>query len=424
VNRIPPFRKAVVAFLATREASLLEEWTESDWAKQLQWLDRSGLALPVAEKLLESENGPQIPPSILCALTKRLCDNQDRMIAMLELFDEIQRKLKAGRIRFCCLKGFSLITDCYSSIRERHQVDFDLLIDANNANSAAAILATLDYKLISANDSGEMRFARPWTRHLTANSWMYDISEGPAVELHTRLWEPETELVDFAIPEGWNESICTSAVHGLTIPRLAPAWQFVHLLLHVFRHLLDSWVRLLSIYEIAVYLDREHENYQLWQEVCTLAVSDAELASACVLVLCMVRAAFPGQLPGPLNALCESYLSVDSAIWVRHFTEQWLFADPPGTKLTLLVQRQFCEDSAKWRSYMLQRLLPLRAPHSLSQDASPTVKKNVRYKSDELRYKLSRLGYHLASGYGYLRSAARWRHLSQSYNKRTMQQFQ
>jgi hypothetical protein len=317
-----------------------------------------------------------------------------------------------------------LISDCYSSIRERHQVDFDLLIDANDANSAAAILATLNYKVVSANGSGEMRLARPWTKHLTALSWIYDISEGPAVELHTRLWEPETELIDFAIPKGWNESICTSTVHGVAIPRLAPAWQFVHLLLHVFRHLVDSWVRLLSIYEIAVYLDREQENHELWQDVCKLAASDPKLASACVLVLCMMRAVFPGRLPEPLNALCEAYLSVDSALWVRHFTEQWLFADPPGTKLALLVQRQFCGNSAKWKSYWMRRLLPLKAPHGLSQDASPKVKKTFRYKIDQLLYRMSRLTYHVASGYSYLRSAARWKHLSQSNNKRPVQQFQ
>jgi hypothetical protein len=342
------------------------------------------------------------------------------MSGMLETFAEIQRKLVAARIRFCCLKGFSLIPECYSSIRERHQVDCDLLVNANDTRHAAEILETLGYKLRHSGVSGELCFARPLTRHLTAKSWLYAVSEGMTVELHTRLWEKETELfVDVAASDGWEEGIQTCIVNGVDIPRLAPAWQFFHLLLHVFRHLLyDSWVRLISIYEIASYLEREQTNSELWREVTKLAAANRQLASICALILRMVGVGFPGQLPKPLDELCETYLSADSAIWVRHFAEHWLFANPPGTKLAILVQRQFCKDPSKWQLYMLRRLLPFRVPHGLGHDANAKIKQTTRYKVDDLFYRVSRFGYHLVSGCDYLWSAARWRQLNQSYNNR------
>jgi len=415
VTKIPLFRKAVVTFLATGRTARLEGWKENEWTKQFPWLDRSGLALPFAARLLEGVGTrPRIPESVLQSLEKRLHDNERRMSAMLTSLDTIQSLLAAQRLRFCCLKGFSLIPDCYSTIRERHQVDFDLLIDSSDASHATVTLETLGYKLVHTADSGEMRLARPWTRHLTADSWLYDLSEGPAVELHTQLWEPETELGGFSIPKEWMEGIYMRTVRGVAIPCLAPAWQFFQLLLHVFRHLLDSWVRLLSIYEIAIFLRREHKNDELWHGVVRLTAADPGMASACALVLSIVSAEFSVWLPSPLGDLCQGYLSKESALWVEHFREEWVYADPPGTKLALLVQRQFCKDRAAWRSYSLRRLFPFRIPHSISDDAAVRTKLKVRYLMDALFYQLRRLGYHLSSDCNYLRSVARWKQLIHS----------
>jgi hypothetical protein len=415
MTKIPPFRKAVVAFLVTNRAPLLEEWKENDWVKEFFWLDRSGLALPLAARLLDgASTRPRIPDAVLLSLERRLRDNQRRMSAMLTSQQAIQSLLAARQVRFCCLKGFSLIPDCYSAIRERHQVDFDLLIDLSDTSRAAAALESLGYKAVHAGGSGEMRFVRPWTMHLTADSWLYDVSEGPAVELHTFLWEPETELVDLSLREGWMEGIYTRTVNGVTIPCLAPEWQFLHLLLHVFRHLLDSWVRLLSTYEIAVILDREQENDELWHKVRQLAETDARLASACALVLSIVNTEFALRLPSSLGGLCHEYLSRESALWVEHFREEWLYADPPGTKLALLVQRQFCADRSNWRSYSLRRLFPVRVPHSLSAEADTHTRLSFRYAMDEMSYQWSRIGYHLLSDWNYVRSIARWKQLAHS----------
>ncbi len=417
MNSIPRFRKAVVRFLATNQSGLLEEWKEDEWTRHFYWLDRSGLALPLATRLLQGgDAGPRIPESVLESLKRRLHDNQLRMRAMLVSLDEIQTLLAAQDVRYCCLKGFSLIPDCYSGIRERHQVDFDLLVDSRGADRAAKILEPLGYKLVRTSSSGETRFVRPWKRHLTARSWQYQVSEGPAIELHTRIWEPEAEFVNFALRDGWMDHIHMHSVEGINIPCLSPAWQFLHLILHVFRHVLDSWVRLLSIFEIVLILRNKQLNDELWQEVRWLAEPDARLASACALVLSIVSAEFSIPLPSPLAALCQDSLSKESALWVEHFREEWLYADPPGTKLALLVQRQFCRDHGAWRSYSLRRLLPFRTPHSLSVEAGKGASLTVRYAIDAIDYQISRLGYHLVSDWKYLLSVARWKRLTYSSN--------
>lgn len=415
MSGIAPFRKAVVRSLTANQFSLLDDWKESEWGRQFYWLDRSGLALPVASQLLKkSSSDPRVPEPTLRALERRLQDNDRRMSAMLSLQESIQSRLTGAGVQFCCVKGFSLIPDCYGSIRERHQVDFDLLLDPRGVDRAVEALQPLGYRPAQANHSGETRLVRPWKRHLTAASWQYQVSEGPAVELHTHLWEPQNEFVDFSLRGGWMEEIQIRTVNGIDIPCLPPAWQFLHLLLHVFKHLLDSWVRLLSIFEIAVILKNELSNEELWQEVTRLVEQDARLASACALVLSIVSAEFQAPLPTPLVALCQNHLSKESALWVEHFREEWLYADPPGTKLALLVQRQFWRDRAAWRSYSLRRMFPFRAPHSLSEESSGTGRLKIRYAVDAINYQIGRFGYHLIADWKYLLSVARWKRLGDS----------
>lgn len=415
MTRIPAFRKAVVAFLAADDTASLCAFTSADWASQFRWLDRSGLALPFAARLLESEALSQLPRPLVRALTIRLCDNEERMKSMLDLFGKVHAALDKAGISFCCLKGFSLIPEVCDFIRERHQIDFDLLIDPGNVSRAIAAVEPLGYTLAKAAASGEVRLTRPWTKHLTEDSWLYAVSEGPALEFHTRLWEPESGLIDFAMPSGAMGRIVLGSIAGVTVPRLAPAWQFVSLVLHIFRHLLDSWVRLLSLHEVAVYLRSNREDDDLWSEVSTILEADTRLSSAAALVLQLVKREFSAELPAALHRLGRLHLMTDSTLWCEQFSQSWLYADPPGTKLSLLAQEQFSSDREAWRAYLRQRLFPRKIPPRLSDDASTQERHTLRYLVNELCYRAQRAGYHIASNWQYLCAAVRWKRLAQSH---------
>ena len=405
-----PFRKAVVAALATGELCELESAGNDLWSAHFRWLDRSGLALPLAVQLLNSSPA-RLSRAVATALLNRLNDNQLRMTAMLESLALIQQALTNSGVSFCVLKGFSLIPECYASIRERHQVDFDFLIDIRDASAAMSAVEPLGYMLLSSSRSGEIRLSKPWQNRLNAHSWLYDISEGPALELHSRLWEPETTLVDFAIPTGALSDIETTAIRGVRIPRLTPAWQFVSLVLHAFRHLVDSWLRLISLYEISLYIRREENNCELLQRVIQVADADSSMAAAFALVLGMVRFQFLDRLPHVLAVWCDRHLTSESALWLRHYSESWLFADPPGTKLSLLVQRQFSGSTQAWRAYLLRRLLPPKAPDHLCENATPQAQRSISYSIDDALYRFGRLGYHLRSNWQLLRAYAGWSNL-------------
>jgi hypothetical protein len=402
------FKRKVVAFLNTQYGDIFDDIDESVWHHNLRWLDRSGLALPLAAKLQLPENWNAVPASIHGILRARLIDNGKRMEEMLRYFHQASSALAASSVRYCCVKGFSLIPDCFGSIAERHQVDLDFLIAPADAERARYAIETLGYRLAQAEASGEMRFTKPWKKHLGTNAYLYQMPEAPPIELHTRVWEPETEAVGFPALPGFLDDTELHQIAGISFPRLKPAQQFVYLLLHIFRHLLSSWCRLLSLYEVATLMSSQSGNDRLWSDVAQIIGHDQGIASACALVLGVVKLAFPMDLPQPLQRL---HLSADSALWLENYAREWLFTDPPGTKLSLLVQRQFCADGDTWRQYVRRRLLPLRRSPSICEDAAPETARTLAYRVEQMQYSVSRVWYHLRSDCEYLAARHRWQHL-------------
>src|SRR5271157_1594836 len=104
-------RNMVVRFLRTDRLELFEGAKEKDWRANLRWLDRSGLALPLAARFEALQPGVAVPGGIRAALQSRLLDNHTRMERLLGFFQEVNQALAVSRVRYCCVKGFSLIPD-------------------------------------------------------------------------------------------------------------------------------------------------------------------------------------------------------------------------------------------------------------------------------------------------------------------------
>jgi hypothetical protein len=414
------FRKAVARYLTTGDADLLRGADEAEWNRHFWWLDRSGLALPLAARAGTQDN-MFLPQAIADALQTRLADNAKRMEKMLHTFEEVSNTLNDAGVRYCCVKGFSLVPDCFADMRERHQVDLDFLIDLEGADAATAALEAAGYPLVEARHSGELRFAKPRRKHLGVRAWLYQLPESPEIELHTRVWEPEAEAIDFPEPGSFLDKTEMHTVAGVRFPRLTAPFHFVYLLLHVFRHLIASWTRLLSIYEIAMLLRSRREEDATWAETARVLAANRQLASACALVLGMTVRVFDVELPEPLRKICEENLSEESVFWLEKYSDAWLFTDPPGNKLTLLVQRQFCPDHNRWRRYIQHRLLPLHGDgiRALNVYADDKVKKILAVQAEDLRYRVGHVWYHLRSDFEYLAARMTWpRFTSRAANER------
>ncbi|HZD47724.1 MAG TPA: nucleotidyltransferase family protein, partial [Silvibacterium sp.] len=348
MTEVVRLRQMILRFLATDSLELLAGAEEDVWRRTLRWLDRSGLALPLAARLEALPPSACVPAGVRTALKSRLLDNQKRMERMLEFFRETTRALSVAGARYCCVKGFSMVPDCFDGIRERHQVDLDFLVAPEDLKPAQQAIESLGYGVQYASSSGEVRLIKPWRKHIGVNGYLYQLPEAPPVELHTRVWECDYDEIEFPSLVMFDDTE-VHEVCGVEFPRLRPAQQFVYLLLHIFRHLLGSWTRLLSLYEVATLIRGRSSDDELWAEVGQLIGKDRRLNSACALVLGLVDCAFPQDLPETLREIYAGNLSSDSALWIDRWATAWLLAYPPGNKLNLLVQQQFFPDSDLWR---------------------------------------------------------------------------
>lgn len=404
------FKRAVVEFLSTADPYSLPVNAE-EWNKNFRWLDRSGLALPVAAKLEQLRSPSPVPAPVAKALQLRLSDNEKRMANMLRQFAEINAALASSGARYCCVKGFSLIPGCFNDIRERHQVDLDFLISPADAGRAAVAVESLGYGLVDARSTGELRFSKPLKKHLGVNAWLYAEAESPVIELHTEVWEREADAIDFPELSGFLDVLDTHELRGIQFPCLQPDYQFIHLLLHVFRHLAGSWARLLSLYEVATLVRGRWADHALWEKACGIMLEDEAIASASALVLSLVSRVFAIRMPDALRKLQSTHLSPESSLWLESHADAWLFSEPPGNKLALLVQKQFCRDDQVWRQYILRRLVPFRNAPALSDGVEEAAKKTWAYRTENVWYKITRTWYHLRSGFEYLLARLRWERL-------------
>ena len=401
-------RQKILRFLTTDSLALFTGVSEETWQRNLRWLDRSGLALPLAARFEALRPGATVPARVRAELQRRLLDNHSRMERMLAFLHDATQALNAAGVHYCCVKGFSLIPDCFDGMRERHQVDLDFLIAPKNVNSACSAIEALGYRMQRFSASGEMRFIKPWKRHIGANGYLYQLPEAPPIEFHTRLWEAEPDEIEFQSLSMYPDQAEVHEVCGVEFPRLRPAYHFVYLLLHIFRHLLGSWTRLLGLWEVATFIRARRDCDELWEEAARLIGNDRRLASVCALVLGLVDVAFPPDMPEALREIYAGNLSSDSALWLDRCATAWLLADPPGNKLNLLVQKQFWTDRDIWRRYLRRRLLPLRTPPRLSDEAVQPARIALVYRAEELLYQATRTWYHLKSDFTYLAALTRW----------------
>jgi hypothetical protein len=329
------------------------------------------------------------------------------MNAMLLTFRQAVEALQQAHVPFICLKGFSLIPEYLADLWQRHQIDFDLLVAPRDALNAQGVLEKLGYKL-TAVDGEERRLRIPVLHSLPHNAYLYRIQEGAAIELHSYFWETGTKALSLRWPIDVFEQAEMHTVGSVSFLRMARQHAFLYQVLHVFRHFMGSWTRLLWLYEIAVYMHKNRDDAVLWQKVQAIVSVDAQLAEAVALVLLCAQDLFACPVPSALGKICSLPINSPVYLWVERYAHQWLLADMPGNKLNLLLQRHYCSDNRAWRHYIADRLAPRGKRPMLCEGLDADVAKTLAYRADNLRFLVSRIWHHLKTGVGFALASIPW----------------
>src|SRR5580698_10567852 len=107
----------------------LARFSQKQWERNYDWLDTSGMALYLLDRLKQLSLEGEIPAASLLRFEEKQRDNCARTEQLLHEFKEINRSFQQAGFRYINLKGFILIPSYCSNSHLRFQVDLDFLVD-------------------------------------------------------------------------------------------------------------------------------------------------------------------------------------------------------------------------------------------------------------------------------------------------------
>jgi hypothetical protein len=360
----------------------------------LLWLDQSGLALYFLVRLRQTGTALCFPEKILRMLESRLDANRTRTRLLLEQLAQVVSLLEVRGIPYAVLKGFSLVPEFCPDPFLRHQSDIDLLLAREHVPAAAAALAECGYGRIPSSCAEEFVFSTPLRQ--TPSKWdnIYAPRE-KRVEIHVSLWDPfpdiavdapKVELRDLPLRQLMSVQFRTLPLEHLLLVEL----------LHVFRHLLGSWIRASWLYEIARFLNGSEATSEVASRMLS-AIPSPNTAHACAVALAMAGTVFRCAIPGVLQQELILKMPESSRRWVHNYAERYLLVGLSGSKLGLLLERAFAPTPQAWRLHLARRIIPVHGRASLGAVTPVTSLQRWRHRLHQAAHVLGRVQFHAFS---------------------------
>jgi Uncharacterised nucleotidyltransferase len=360
----------------------------------LQWLDRSGLALPFLRQLQHHNVTALLPDSWRGALCQRLAANAARTRDMLDEAQRLNAAFSSFGVTAAVLKGITLAPDFCDDLVLHHQVDFDLLVEPKQVHRAANALRSCGYSAASINEVGETCFLTPLSHIPSRADDLYALQRQRQVDLHTSLWEPCSWL-PVEVPEDCLKLARLQNIAGVNYLSLSLEDKFLLQVLHAFRHSFRSWIRLSWLLEIGKCMQNHRYDVGLWRRVIARAGDARLIKSIFALVLGLVARVFRVSIPLVLSDWSAAATTVPVRAWLDHFALDWAIADWPGSLNNLFLTAEFIPDPALRAQYWRSRFLPGKAQTSLGVINPAGIKNFLRLQTARAGYVAHRAAVHL-----------------------------
>jgi hypothetical protein len=380
----------------------LARFKQSSWERSYHWLDASGMALYLLDRITKMGSEGTIPPEVLLRLRQNQRDNRARTEQLFRNFVEVNKEFQLAEIRYVNLKGITLVPGYCANPELRFQVDLDFLVDSRDAERSKEILCSLGYQLTGVN-------ARSWEfkaggDEMPALRDMYKPKLQRSVEVHFSADVRQSNGVDDPLSRAQSQ-----VWQGFTFPALCESDKFLAQASHLFRHLRSEWTRLAWVLEYRNYIHARCRDDTFWREVRERTAEDEAAAIAIGMASRIATKAFGDYEVPALDSWSSKVLPERFNLWIETYSKEVLLADFPGSKLYLLLD----EGSNPQRildATRLKKLLPHRLPPRIVH-ASATAPLRVKWngRREEVKYFLFRLRFHIATGLHYLLEAPRWR---------------
>jgi hypothetical protein len=373
------------------------------WERSYRWLNASGMALYLLDRLTKMGLERAVPAETLLRLQESQRGNRARAEEMFREFVTINTLFQEAGVRYVNLKGISLIPGYCVDPCLRFQLDLDLLVESKDEHRCDEILNQLGYRLRGVN--GKTREYKAGVDALPELRDMYQPKPQRSVEIHLT---DESQLNSSGVddrftraqPQTWN---------GFTFPALCEGHKFLAQAKHLFGHLRGEWTRVAWVLEYRNYVHSRRKDDAFWSEVRELAEGDPEAPIAIGMASRIAAMAFGDYEVPALDSWTSEVLPGTFNLWIERYASDLLSTDFPGSKLYLLLDDH--KGSKRMQAAArLKKLLPIRRPPKIVYSAeSMPLSARLSGWREENKYFWFRLRFHIATGLQYLMEAPRWR---------------
>lgn len=384
------------------QATELRRFSIRDWARNMRWLDTSGLALYFLDRVSTLGLQECVPGEVLQQLQQRHTDNRRRTESLFEEFVVMNRRLQEAGVQYVNLKGFSLIPDYCPDLSLRYQLDLDLLMCAEAAPQCCEVLESLGYAANKPDDH-VVEFTAGMERVPSIRD-LYKPKPRRCIEVHFTISLPETAetLLQRCRPHSQN---------GVTFPVLSEADVFLAQAFHLFKHVQGEWLRVSWLLEFKTFVATRRDDAAFWRQVRASALNIPRCVVALGVATWLCTEAFGKFAPSDLTDWTVDVLPPAIRLWLERYGQTVLLCDFPGTKLYLLLKSELSDDRESGSKLTRSRLLPLHRPPRVARATGASMGSRLRASIDQLRFGLFRLKFHVIEGSRYVVEAQRWKRL-------------
>ncbi len=413
-NRGLRLKNAILASFfepASKVAQSLESFSGRDWRNALSWLDMSGLALYLLDRLAILDIKACLPIPVLDRLELNLAQNRGRTEWLFREAVVISQAMMKDNIPFAILKGFTLPPEVVSDPVLRCQADIDILIRETDAIAAREVVLGFGYDHDSIKGS-EWAFMAGTDKPMTMES-LYKVRPQRMVELHLIPVPCEGAL------PGAEDRLARSRLrsfHNIELPVLSPVDIFVQQAVHIFTHLCSENTRAVWLLEYWRHVEARRDDSAFWRETKSTAEKEPVAEVSIGAVTLMSAHLFGQSAPKELSSWSVDRLSPAMRSWIELYGRRVLVVDPPGNKFYLFLKRQVNAGtgttSARWyRSLLPFHWWPKRITHGHSGER--LAARLARYRI-EASFVLYRLRFHIRTCIPFVLESRRWKGIADS----------
>lgn len=396
-------RETVLRIFSNRfrdESLLLSDLSKREWRRLQTWLDISGMALYLYDRLAELGRCDVLPALVADRLQQNQVDNTERTRGMIAESVTLQQEFQRSGLSYAVMKGLSLCPESVPRPELRHQFDLDYLVAEESVAEARGILERRGYRLYAVSGKS-WEFKKSEMPHLSLKDFYKD-QPGRAVELHVEtIADGKPSRLDRVV----HREIC-----GMRMPVLSPVDLFLGQGLHAFKDVCSAFSRTAHLLEFYRHVLSRRNDDAFWRQLRSAAENDRRAALGIGIVTDLLTTVMHGFAPEVLLDWTVDVLPASMQLWVKLYGGRSIFAEHPGTKLYLLLQEQIELAGVPARRPVGTSLLPRRLPPVVIRPLPrETLATRMARHYLQLCFILARARFHLVEGLRYVRESGRWR---------------